>query len=238
MERNNRKSKAFILGFAVALLLPLSFYVIARVLKKDHIAMPRYYVADKVDQKQENGKMVADTVFHQAADIMLINQLGEQVSLNKDLKGRILVLDFFYTDCPTVCPKLTRNMALLQHAFRKTALAQNDTIVQLVSVSVQPERDSVQRLRAYAERFGVNHDHWYFMTGDKKQIYNYIRNELGLSAGEGDGGADDFIHTQSFVLLDKDRYIRGVYDGLDSLSIGRCAYDIGLLAMEKKRRKK
>lgn len=238
MDSKSKKNRSFILGIAVALLLPLSFYVIAKVLKKDQIAMPRYYVVDKVGQKEVEGKMVPDTTFHRAADLVLTNQLGERISLNEDLKGKILVLDFIYTDCPTVCPRLTRNMAMLQRAFRRTAQHQNDTIMQLVSISVTPERDSVPRLRAYAERFGANHDHWYFMTGDKQQIYNYIRNEVGLSAGQGDGGADDLIHTQSFVLLDRDRNIRGVYDGLDSLSVGNCAHDIGLLAMEKKHKKK
>lgn len=238
MDTRSKRNRSFILGIAVALLLPLSFYVIAKVLKKDQLAMPRYYIVDKVEQKEVDGKMVPDTTFHRAADLVLTNQLGERVSLNEDLKGKILVLDFFFIDCPSVCPRLTRNMALLQRAFRRTAQHSNDTLMQLISITVMPERDSVPRLRAYAERFGANHDHWYFLTGDKKEIYNYIRNEVGLSAGQGDGGADDFIHTQSFVLLDRERYIRGVYDGLDSASVGNCAHDIGLLAMEKKRKKK
>lgn len=238
MDSKNKKNKTYITGFAVAFLLPLSFYIGAKLLNKDKIEMPRYYGIASVGEKVVDGKTVPDTVYRQVADLQLVNQMGEPVSLNNDLKGKILVLDFMYTDCPTICPKLTRNMALLQNAFRRTAQHQNDTVMQLVSISVLPERDSVPRLRAYADRFGVNHDRWYFTTGDKKQIYHYIREELGLSAGQGDGGADDFIHTQSFVLLDRDRNIRGIYDGTDSVAVGKCAYDIGLLAMEKKKKKK
>jgi protein SCO1/2 len=125
-------------------------------------------------------------------------------------------------------------MALLQKAFRKTAMKDNDTIVQFLSITVNPERDTVQALRAYADRHKANHDHWWFLTGPKKDIYNYARHELGVVISAGDGGDEDFIHTERFVLLDKDRNIRGYYNGLDTLDMKRCADDIGWLSIEKK----
>src|ERR1035438_6761887 len=121
----------------------------------------------------------------------------------------MLVIDFFFTTCPSICPLLSANMRKLQASYKKDPKkeASLDTVVQFISITVNPERDSFQVMRAYADRFGVNHDHWWFLTGDKKTIYNFARNELKVTVGPGDGGADDFIHTEKIVLLDKDRFI-------------------------------
>ncbi len=223
----------FIGGITVALLLPLLFFAVFKYLSRNSLHMPHYYIVDHVDTEQVNGMTQLDTFYHQVADITLTNQLGQKVSINNDLKGKIVVIDFFFTDCPTICPRLTRNMTLLQRAFKK-----NDSICHLVSITVNPERDSFPVLRAYADRFGVNHDHWWFLTGDKKAIYNYARNELFVSVQPGDGGPDDFIHTEKVVVLDKDRNIRGYYDGLDSAALAHCADDIILLSLENKHKKK
>lgn len=232
----NKKSNIikYSLGLAVAILLPLSFYIIAKVLKKDQINMPRYYVADRVDSHQVDGKMVYDTIFHKTAELEAINQFGDHVGLNKDLEGKIVVVNFFFTTCPTICPRLTRNMKLLQNAFRPTPMKKNDKSVQFVSISVNPERDTAHALFEYAKKYNADMNSWWFLTGDKKALYNYARNELHLVSPEGNGGADDFIHSQQIVLLDVDRNIRGYYNGLDSLEIGKCAFDIGQLNMEKK----
>lgn len=131
-------------------------------------------------------------------------------------------------------------MRQLQTSFKKDRKkeASLDTIVQFISITVDPGHDTVQALRAYADRVGANHDRWWFLTGDKKTIYNFIRNELGIASGPGDGGADDFIHTEKFVLLDKNRFIRGYYDGLNDTSVRSCADDIVLLTLERKKVKK
>jgi len=240
MQKEKSKFSKFIITIAVTTLVPLSFFIIAKVLKKDHIQLPKFYVVEKTITKTEGNQTKIDTVFHQLNDLELTNQLGQKISINKDLKDRILVFDFFFTNCPSICPKLTNNMKLLQRAFRKDPKREEamENKIQLISITVNPERDSVAQLRKYADRFGVNHDHWSFLTGDKKVIYDFARNELGLSVGEGDGGADDFIHTEKIVIVDRERFVRGYYDGLDSLELAKCAYDISLLTMEKKRNKK
>jgi protein SCO1 len=234
-----RSNKKFFLGITVAVLLPLLFYFITNELSKNKVKMPRYYRVDRVDTVQAGGKVKLDTVYHHISDLELTNQFGQKVSLNKDFKGKILVIDFFFTTCPSICPKLTGNMRLLQASFRKDPKkeARLDTNVQFISITVNPERDSFPVMRAYADRFGVNHDSWSFLTGDKRVIYNFARNELGVTTGPGDGGAEDFIHTDRFVLVDKDRFIRGYYKGTSDSEARNCADDIVLLTMEWKHKK-
>jgi protein SCO1/2 len=237
---SKRSNSKFILGLAVAFLLPLSFYFIAKSLSKDKIHLPGRYGVERVDSSMVDGVMKTDTIFHKVADLKLTNQLGDNVSLNKDLEGRIMVVSFFFTNCPDVCPKMASYIGLLQKAFRKNPKMENglDYSVHFVSISVDPARDTMEALRLYADSYKANHDHWWFLTGDKQSIYNYARNELKLAVGAGDGGADDFIHSQKLVLIDAKRNIRGYYDGLDVVQVKKCADDMVLLTMEKERKKK
>jgi protein SCO1/2 len=202
--------------------------------------MPGYYGVDSVQATVIDGRQQNDTVYHRVSDLTLINQLGHIVSLNKDLAGKMLVIDFFFTTCPTICPQLTVNMRKLQSSYKKDPKkeASLDTVVQFISITINPERDTFQAMRAYADRYGANHDHWWFLTGNKKSIYDFARNELKLPVGPGDGGAEDFIHTEKVVLLDKDRNIRGYYDGLKDISMLRCADDIVYLTLERKVKRK
>jgi len=236
MSKKNPNDK-FILGIAVALLVPLFCFFLVTKLSKGTVKMPGHYVIDHIGTRVVKGQTVPDTVYEQLPDLVLTNQLGKQVSLNKDLAGKILVIDFFFSTCPSTCPQLTRNMASLQTAFKKDTKkeASLDTVVQFISITVDPAHDTFQVLRTYADRFGANHDHWWFLTGDKKTIYDYARNRLHLTVGPGDGGADDFIHSSQLVLVDKDRQIRGYYDGLSDTSTRKCADDIVLLTIEQKR---
>jgi protein SCO1/2 len=201
--------------------------------------MPKYYLIDSIENKQVNGKTVTDTFYHRVGDLVLTNQLGQTVSLNKMLKGKILVFDLFFTGCTATCPKLTANMRLLQKSFKKDPKKEEslDTIVQFISITVNPERDSFPLLRSYADHYHVNPDNWWFLTGDKKTIYNFARHQLGITTGPGDGGADDFIHSDKFVLVDKDRYIRGYFNGTEDTDAQKVADDIVLLTMEWKHKK-
>ena len=154
------------------------------------------------------------------------NQLGKKVSLD-DLHGKILVVDFFFTTCPTICPGLALSMKRLQNSFRK-----NDSIVQFVSISIDPERDSVPRLRAFADKYNANHDTWWFLTGDKKQTYDLAIKEM--KANVADVGADTaFPHTENFFLLDTNRVVRGWYNGFDTLKLAQLARDIPTLMLER-----
>lgn len=228
LKRSNRK---FLLGIAVASVLPFSFFILAKALKKDHIEMPRHYGVERVEAP-------GDTVWRRVGDFAGISQTGQQVSINRDLSGKVVVVNAFFATCTDVCPKLSDNLELLQKAFRRTARHLNDTMVQIVSISTMPEQDSVPVLWDYAARYKANPDRWWFLRGDKAETNNYLRNELKLSGGDGSGGADDLMHSQTIVLLDRNRNIRGYYDGLDPVQLKKCADDIVLLALEKEHRKR
>ncbi len=226
--------KTFLIGIAVAFVLPLSFYILAKSLGKDKLGMPAYYKGTERINSHDAMKLVRSGAFTPVKDLEARNQFGDLVSLHRDLQGKNLLINFIFLNCTSECPRLTTHMQMLQHAFRRTPMKRNDTTVQFISISVDPGRDSVAALRAYTKTHGVDENRWWFLTGDKKMIYDWARNELRLSVPAGDGGAEDFIHTKSMVLLDRDRYIRGYYNGLDTADLSRCAYDMGLLTMEKK----
>jgi len=221
-------------------MVPLFCYLVVNQMSKGKVVMPLSYGIEKIDSQVVNGKTVKDTTYHQLSDLVLTNQLGEKVSLNKDLEGKILVIDLFFTTCTSTCPQMTSNMRVMEAGFKRDAKkeASLDTVVQFISLTVDPARDTFQALRAYADKYDVNHDHWWFLTGDKKTIYSFARNELGVTTGPGDGGADDFIHTSKFILIDKDRIIRGYYDGTNDTDVRKCADDIVLLTLENKHKKK
>jgi protein SCO1/2 len=121
-------------------------------------------------------------------------------------------------------------MKKLQDSFKK-----NPDIVQFISISVDPEHDSVSKLRKFADRFDVNHDTWWFVTGNKKAIYDFAFNEVKASIA--DVNVDTaFIHTENFFLLDSNRVVRGWYNGLDTLKLAQLARDIPTLMLEKDRK--
>lgn len=233
-------SKKSILALSMAILIPLIGYVIVKYASEIAVVMPKRYYADTVIVKTKNGKTTTDTVWHETANISLVNQLGDTVSLY-DKAGKIFVIDFFFTRCPSICPTLTKNMQKLQASFASYKNGRStidSSIVQFLSFSVDPERDSSKAMKIYADRFNVNHDSWWMLTGDKKIIYDFAFNEMKLGLVDGDGVDSSFIHSQKFVLLDKDLVVRGYYNGLEDESLKQLAEDIGLLMVEKNPKKK
>lgn len=215
-----------ILTLLAVVLVPLTGYFIVKYYSEGAIHIPPRYFYDSVIVKEEKGKKTTDTVWHQVRNISFTNQMGKTVALN-DLKGKIIVLDFFFTRCPSVCPGLTRNMQKLQTAFVK-----NPDIVQFLSISIDPEHDSAVNLRKFADRFNVNHDTWWFVTGNKKDIYDFAFTEIKASVA--DANVDTaFIHTENFFLLDSNRVVRGWYNGFDTAALSLLARDVSTLTLEK-----
>lgn len=224
--------KTTIIALLVVAVLPVISYLLVEDLSKDAVQMPRRYFYDTVVVKKEKGRDVNDTVWHKIRPFKLKNQFGREVGLD-DLSGKIVVADFFFTSCPSICPTLTRNMKRLQDAFKKT-----DTIVRFVSFSIDPERDSVAKIKAYGDRFSIDHDTWWMLTGDRKEIYDLALNEFKASIAA-EGNIDTgFIHTENFFLIDRDKVVRGWYNGLDSVNLDKIIKDVVLLNMERDKKKK
>jgi len=228
-------NKKAILGLVVALLIPILCYLVLKYKSDRAVDMPRKYLLDTVVTKIVKGKETDDSIWHITKNIQLINQLGDSVHLF-DKQGKIMVVDFIFTSCGSICPRLTNNMVKLQQSFLRGGDVRNkiDTnIVQFISFTVDPERDSVATLKNYADKFKVSHDNWWFLTGSKDSIYKFAFEELKVDKFSTEPISPDFVHTSRFVLIDKDQYVRGYYNGLDSTSISKLARDIGLLMLEK-----
>jgi protein SCO1/2 len=209
----------------LVIFVPLACYFVLKHYSDSAVAMPRHYIADTVVEVTDHGKTHFDTVWHVIPDFTLTNQLGKEVSL-RDVPRKIVVADFFFTHCPSFCPTLTRNMRRLQELFRS-----NDTLVQFVSFSVDPVRDSVPVLKEYADRFGVQHNNWWMLTGNRDSIYTLAERDFKVAAV--DSGHQNFVHTDRLILLDKDRFVRGYYNGEDTMDVARLAKDIVLLGLER-----
>ncbi|GIV19813.1 MAG: hypothetical protein KatS3mg023_1564 [Armatimonadota bacterium] len=147
---------------------------------------------------------------------------GQPLTL-QDLRGRVWIANFFFTSCQSICPIMQENMVEVQRA-----LADNPA-VQIVSFTVDPERDTVPVLRDYARRKGAIPGKWLFVTGAKKDIYRLARQGFKLAADdvpeEQQGTRHDFIHSEKFVLVDAQGRIRGYYSGLDMEQIHRLVED-------------
>lgn len=160
----------------------------------------------------------------------LKNQLGATVT-GKELDGKVYVADFFFTTCGGICPKMTKQLVRVQEAFKE------EPKVMIVSHTVTPERDTVEVLKKYADKYGANPEKWFFLTGDKKEIYGLARRAYFIvkeaAEGEDDGSGSDFIHTENFVLIDTKKRIRGYYSGIRPSSVDSLISDIHQLLEEE-----
>ena len=161
---------------------------------------------------------------HRVADFDLTNQNGSRVTL-QNWKDKIVVANLFFTHCPAVCPKMIRNLKKVRQVY----MDRNDLL--LSSFSVDPERDSTGQLKRYAAKVGLEKD-WDLITGDKKEIYKLARKSLLAVATDGDGGPNDFIHSEQLVLIDRDHRIRGFYRGTEEGEVNHLITDIQRLQKE------
>lgn len=174
-----------------------------------------------------NTELVDSTVqfirkYHTIPNFSLVNQLGDTISQDT-FKDKIYIADFFFTTCLTICPIMTGNMGAIQEAIKD----QEDVL--LLSHSVTPERDSVSVLYQYGIEKGVNPKKWHLVTGPKKDIYDLARKSYLVAKDEGGSGPFDLVHTENFVLIDKQKRIRGYYDGTDPAAIETLLEDLKVL---------
>ncbi len=159
--------------------------------------------------------------YHRISDFSLLNQNGNNVT-QEDYKNKIYVADFFFTTCPDICPIMTGNMLYLQENLK-------DTNVMLASFSVTPKIDTVEVLKEYSTLKGVDDSRWNLMTGDKKQIYHLARKSYLVAKAIPYGKNHGMIHTENFVLVDRDKRIRGYYDGTNIEDMDKLLDDIQIL---------
>ncbi len=165
-------------------------------------------------------------VYGDIPEFSLIDHHGETINLEK-LKGNVWVADFFFTSCAGICPRMTEQMKRVQEAFK------NDPKFKLVSFTVDPQTDSVWVLSMYAKGWGAIDGKWFFVTGEKKKIYDLARHGFKLPVEEGDGGPGDFIHSDRFVLVDADGRIRGYYSGIDPEEVDKLIKDAKLILKKR-----
>ncbi len=216
--KKSRSTLIFLFFFSI-IFIPVLYFLV-----KPKDKLPVYNPVDV------NPRLVDDSVKHisrnhRISDFNLINQNGETIT-KEDFEGKIYVADFFFTRCQTICPIMAVNMKDLQEEFK------NDPDLKFLSHSVTPVMDSVPVLRAYADKNEAIDGKWEITTGDKRHIYELARKSYFAVLDEGDGGDQDFIHTEQFILVDQEGQIRGFYDGTEKEEMQRIIDDISILKRE------
>lgn len=178
------------------------------------------------EKKVQALPIMGKTKEHRIGDFHLTNQDGK-VKSTADWNDKIVVADFFFTHCPSICPQLTKSLQRIQEAYK------TDPEIFFSSFTVDPERDSSAQLKKYAGKYNLDTRNWNLLTGDKKEIYKMARNSFMIVATDGDGGPDDFIHSEKLVLVDKEKRIRGYYDGTSNEEVNQLIRDIKKLQHEK-----
>jgi protein SCO1/2 len=176
----------------------------------------------------DNGKVVADTSFHTIPEWMFVNQHGTPVGTGQYF-GHVYVADFFFTNCPTICPIMTSQMSRLHDMLAAETLVGE---VKLLSHTVDPKRDEPARLLEYMEMVGVKSDDWHFVTGYPEELDIQTREGYLVTAFESDSAAGGFFHTDQFVLIDQIGHIRGYYDGTSTTEVNQLFEDIKILVNE------
>lgn len=165
-----------------------------------------------------------DSVFHTVRDFHLINQQGKEIS-QKDLDGKVYVANFFFASCQSVCPQMNDNVRRIQEKFK------GSDEVRIVSYTVDPETDSVPVLAEYARKMGADNAQWWFLTGPKDSIYDLAREGYLLPAAQRIA-QNDFFHSQDLLLIDKEKRIRGIYDGTEPYEVDTLVDEIKVLLHE------
>ncbi|MGO2102102.1 MAG: SCO family protein [Psychroflexus halocasei] len=206
--------------FILSVFIVTAIYNLYKPTPKLPVYQPDMVTADLVDTTVQYVRK-----FHKIGEFNLVNQNGDSIS-EQDFKDKIYVADFFFTTCQSICIDMASSMQRLQEEYI------DDADIRLLSHSVTPEIDDVPQLQKYAKEKGVIASKWQLATGDKKQIYDLARKQYLASKSEGDAGPYDLVHTENFVLVDKEKRIRGFYDGTNQEEITQLIEDIGILKLE------
>ncbi len=173
---------------------------------------------------KEIGKQ-GDTLYHKIPDFKFLNQDSLWIS-DKDMAGKIYVADFFFTTCPTICPKMKTQLLRIYDKFAE------DDRVRILSHTIDPEYDGVRVLKEYAKKLNITSPRWNLLTGKKSDIYRLGEKSYMVTAQEDANEVGGFVHSGAFILVDQDRHVRGIYDGTKEEDVNHLMEDIGLLLKE------
>lgn len=175
-----------------------------------------------------DGKPQVDTIYHSIPDFGFLDQDSQMVTQNT-VAGKIYVADFFFTTCPSICPKMKSQLLRVYEKYK------NNPRVAILSHSIDPGHDSVAVLKEYADRLGVESKTWHFLTGDRDSIMGMAQNHYMTSAMVDKQAAGGYAHSGAFLLVDEQRHIRGHYDGTQQEDVDRLLKDMDILLAEKKK---
>lgn len=177
--------------------------------------------------KQVDGKTVTDTIYNTIPSFSFINQKGDTIT-NKDFDGKIYVADFFFTSCPTICPVMKKEMIKVYQKFK------GNPDVKILSHTIDPAHDTPEVLNKFAADLGVDDLQWQFVTGDKDKIYEIGQGSYMVTAKSDSTVAGGYIHSGAFILIDKEKRVRGMYDGTTEAGTKKLIKDIDILLEEYK----
>ncbi|QDK79148.1 SCO family protein [Spirosoma sp. KCTC 42546] len=177
--------------------------------------------------KTVNGKSVTDSVYQSIPDFKFVSQYGDTVTA-KTLDHKIYVADFFFTSCPTICPKMKVQLKRVYERFK------GNPDVMLLSHTIDPVHDSVSVLKEFAQNLGVTGRQWLFVTGDRDKIYELGQTSYMVTAQADSTAPGGVIHSGAFILVDKDKHIRGIYDGTTEAGVDKLMTDMDRLLAEYK----
>lgn len=221
---NNNKKKGFLIAVLVTAIFPIVFLIVFAKLKQPEIkiesVLPIFGNKTPFETTDLKGNTVIDTIYHTIPKFSFINQNSDTIT-DARMKGVVTVADFFFTTCPTICIDMALNKKRIQEHF-----LEDNSKLQILSFTVDPEVDTPEQLLKYAYENDVKSNSWNLLTGSKPEIYEIARKGFMVTATEGDGGPNDFIHDNKFVLVDREKRIRGYYDGTSSEDTDRLITDI------------
>ena len=191
--------------FAGLVLIVAGFAIYKGIQAKDKPLRKLAYFGNFEIKHADDGS-ITDTIHATIPDFSFTDQQGNTVT-QANFEGKIYVIDYFYSTCEGICPKMTKQMDRVATHFK------DDPEIKFISHTVNPEYDSVNVLADYAAANNARYGQWYFVTGDKKELYKLARENYMITASKGKGDEEDFIHSPNFVLIDKEKHIRGTYDG-------------------------
>ena len=213
-----------VIFLVVLFVIPPVAYLLLQTGKNDYKTLEILGPKEPVN-KTINGKEVVDTIYHTVGGFSLLDA-DSNIVTEKITDGKIYVVDFFFSTCKTICPKMSKQLARVQFQFKE------DDDVAILSFTVDPLNDTPSRLKAYSDEHKAMKGKWYFLTGDKVEIYKLAKESYFLTAMEDDKLAEGFLHSEQMVLVDKEKRIRGFYDGTDHFEVKRLIEDIATLKIE------